>query len=175
MDLRQQDRLLLAALRHGLPAVPRPYEAIGRDCGMTESAVIARLETLLDSGVVRRLGLVVHHRALGYDANAMVVWDVPDDQVDTIGRRMADWPAVTLCYQRPRRLPRWPYNLFCMIHGRERARVSAEVERLAAALGLDPARHAVLFSRHCFKQRGAWFGPGPDEMEEPWTPSTAVS
>ena len=68
---------------------------------------------------------------------------------------IARCPCVTLCYQRPRRLPEWPYNLFCMVHGRDRGLVEAQVEQMAARLGLQDVPRAVLFSRRRFKQRGA--------------------
>lgn len=155
MALTEQDRLLLGALEGGLPLAPRPYAEVAEAAGLTEEQAIVRLRDLLGRGVVKRLGLVVRHRELGYRANAMVVWDVPDEVVDDIGRRMAAVPYVTLCYQRPRRPPAWPYNLFCMIHGRDRDAVEALVRTLAEETGLADAPREILFSRRCFKQRGA--------------------
>ncbi len=98
---------------------------------------------------------MVRHRELGYRANAMVVWDVPDAEVATVGRVFAGYPFVTLCYRRPRHLPDWPYNLFCMIHGRCRETVTAQAEVLATAAGDSARRHELLFSRRRFKQCGA--------------------
>lgn len=158
MELSTSDRALLEALARGLPLVSRPYAALGQPLGLDEEQVIAGIEALLDAGLVKRLGVVVRHRELGYRANAMVVWDVPDVTVADVGRRMAAVPFVTLCYRRPRRPPEWPYNLFCMIHGRERSAVEAQVEGLAAALDLAEVPRAVLFSGRCFKQRGARYG-----------------
>jgi DNA-binding Lrp family transcriptional regulator len=146
---------LLAALEEGLPLVPRPYAEIGARVGMDEAEVIAHLAEWLASGTIKRLGVVVRHRRLGYVANAMVVWDVPDDQVSEVGRHMSACEGVTLCYRRPRRGKDWPYNLFCMIHGKDRAKVLEQTERLAVACGLEEVPRAVLFSRRCFKQRGA--------------------
>lgn len=157
-DLRadsDSDQRLLAAIQHGLPLVPRPYAELGRRVGLSESEVIGRLENWLAAGVIKRLGVVVRHRKLGYRANAMVVFDVPDECVGEIGRRLAALACVTLCYRRPRRGGDWPYNLFCMIHGRDRATVEAQIEALAIACGLEEIPRAVLFSRRCFKQRGA--------------------
>jgi siroheme decarboxylase len=158
MELNVSDLALLEALARGLPLVPRPYAALGAPLGLEEEQVIARIWALLDAGFVKRLGVVVRHRELGYRANAMVVWDVPDDRVSDVGRCMATLPFVTLCYRRPRRPPDWPYNLFCMIHGRERRRVEAQVDTLAAALDLADVPRAVLFSARCFRQRGARYG-----------------
>jgi DNA-binding Lrp family transcriptional regulator len=109
------------------------------------------------------MGVIVRHRSLGYDANAMVVWDVPDDCVSDAGRRMSAFEFVTLCYRRPRR-PHWPYNLFCMIHGKERETVLAQTELLAQGCGLGDVPREVLFSRRCFKQRGACYAPPLDKM-----------
>ena len=91
----------------------------------------------------------------------MTVWDIPDAQVDAVGEKIAAYPFVTLCYQRPRRPPEWPYNLFCMIHGRDRDGVLAQVGTLNRELGLDGRAQAVLFSRRRFKQRGARYRHGP--------------
>ena len=119
----------------------------------------------------RRLGLVLRHRELGYRANAMTVWDVPDERVPDAAAALTRLPFVTLCYRRPRRPPVWPYNLFCMIHGQDRALVLAEVEEATAVAGLSGLPRAVLFSRRCFKQRGARYAP----KDATWTSSTAAS
>lgn len=152
------DRELLAALAEGLPRVPAPYAALGARLGIDEAEVMARLAGLVRRGVIRRFGVIVHHRALGYRANAMAVWDVPDEKVAAFGARLAREPGVTLCYRRARSLPLWPYNLYCMVHGRERAAVAARVAELNASCGLAGFPHALLFSRRCFKQSGARYG-----------------
>jgi DNA-binding Lrp family transcriptional regulator len=158
------DRRILAAIEDGIPLVSRPFRAVGQGLGLDEGAVIRRLCRMLDGGVITRFGYVVHHRRLGFVANAMVVWDVPDEKVAAAGQALAEEECVTLCYQRPRRLPRWRYNLFCMIHGKSRAQVEAQVlrihGRLVKQLSLDALPHAALFSRRRFKQCGARFSAG---------------
>jgi DNA-binding Lrp family transcriptional regulator len=155
MDMTAFDRRLLTAIEDGLPLDPRPYARIAEGLGVSEEKVIARLAALRQGGLIRRFGVIVRHHELGYCANAMTVWDVADDIVAETGRRIAAMPDVTLCYRRPRRLPAWPYNLFCMVHGRDRAAVEAAVERITRDAGLAEAPRAVLFSRRRFKQRGA--------------------
>ena len=147
---------VLCALEDGLPLSPRPYALLLERVGLEEAEVIAALGRLCEGGVISRLGLIVRHRELGFRANAMVVWDIPDGEADSVGEFFAREPFVTLCYRRPRRLPGWPYNLFCMIHGRERSWVFDRVEELKA-LAAPAAQNAVLFSGRCFKQRGARF------------------
>lgn len=158
------DRRLLAAIEDGLPLIARPYAAIGAATGLSEDEVIGVLRRLQDSGTIKRLGLVVRHHELGYRSNAMVVWDVADDLVDVVGAALARIDFVTLCYRRPRRPPDWPYNLFCMIHGRDRDQVLRQIEALRAIDGLAGAPNAVLFSRRRFKQRGALYGAAGREV-----------
>lgn len=154
-DQIEFDRRLVAAIQKGLPLVHQPYAAIGAELGVEESEVIARLQAWLDEGTLNRIGVVVRHRKLGYQANAMVVWDVPDEHVAQLGRCFSEFDFVTLCYRRPRRLPQWRYNLFCMIHGQDREAVLERVNTLVSQCGEAPIPFQVLFSRRCFKQRGA--------------------
>ena len=95
------------------------------------------------------------HRELGFSANAMLVHDIPDADVDRVAAGLAGEDAVTLCYRRPRHLPHWPYNLFCMIHGQCRDSVAGTIDRLRHRHALAAVPHAVLFSQRCFKQTGA--------------------
>ena len=166
MELSLADLRLISALQDGLPLDPRPYARIAEATGLSEQEVIARLDRLVGEGVIRRFGVVVHHHELGYRANAMVVWDVPDAEVGEAGRRLAGLPFVTLCYRRPRHLPDWPYNLFCMIHGRDRSAVEALVEEASAKVGLSDRPRAVLFSRRRFKQRGARYAGSAPKLRK---------
>ena len=107
MVVAQRDVELLTAIQDGLPLTTRPYAAIGAAIGMSEDEVITRLGAMIESGVIKRLGLVVRHHELGYRDNAMVVWDVSEDRIDAAGAVIAGLDFVTLCYRRPRRLPAW--------------------------------------------------------------------
>lgn len=141
-------------LENGLPLTPRPYLTLAERTGLTEQQVMLAVSQWQQQGLIKRLGLVVKHRTLGYRANAMAVWNVPDDRVSKLGKALAASPIVTLCYQRPRRLPDWPYNLFCMIHGIDRNRVQSQLEQLVLEHGLEGTPHAVLFSNKAYLQRG---------------------
>ena len=151
------EQRLLGVLQHGLELVPRPFARLGAQAGMGENETLATLKRWRSEGLVKRFGIVVRHHELGYTANAMVVWDVPYAEVERIGGRLAAEPEVTLCYQRRRHRPEWPYNLFCMIHGRERVGVERAVAELRQRFRLDAYPHAILFSRRRFKQRGAHY------------------
>lgn len=154
-DLESADYALAAALEGGLALTARPYARLADTVGVSEEAILARLARLVELGVIRRFGVVVRHRELGYAANAMVVWDVPDAAVSEVGRLLAQQRAVTLCYRRPRRLPDWRYNLFSMVHGQDRQAVLAEVARMRIELGLEHLACQPLFSLRRFKQCGA--------------------
>lgn len=151
------DFQLIGAVQQGLPLTPRPYATIAEQLAMSELEVIERLQRLKQQGLIKRWGVVVKHRQLGYQANAMIVLDVPDQQVAEIGRLIGRQSFVNLCYQRPRQGNIWPYNLYCMIHGKCRDAVLQQWRELVEACGLSGFAYEILFSRRCFKQRGALY------------------
>lgn len=151
------DRRILAAIENGLPLVEHPYLAVADRLALDQAEVIARLEHLIAAGVVTRFGCVVRHDKLGFRANAMAVWDIPDETVETVAATFARHPGVTLCYRRPRHPPLWPYNLFCMVHAKSRREAFAAIDELNLLADTGLKRQAVLFSKRCFKQRGAVF------------------
>ena len=148
------DRRLIVATQAGLPLVARPYQELAAQLGMAPAEVMSRLKRMLDSGVIRRIGAVPNHYAIGYAANGMSVWDVHDERVDELGQQVGALDFVTHCYRRPRRLPDWPYNLFAMVHGRNRDEVSAKLETIAALLGAACRGHDVLYSSRILKKTG---------------------
>lgn len=151
----QQDQELISLIQGGLPLCSQPYAELAKKLGITEEAVIQGIKKLQKDGTIKRMGIVVRHHELGYTANAMVVWDVPDNEVERVGNALSKHRCVTLCYQRPRRLPNWPYNLFCMIHGKKREQVLKTVDDLIQTEALQNINYEVLFSGQRFKQRGA--------------------
>ena len=146
------ERQLITALQPGLELVPRPFLRLGERAGMSEDEVLGRIAAWLDEGLIKRFGVVVRHHELGYRANAMVVFDLPAAEVDRVGLQLSAEPGVTLCYRRTRSLPEWPYNLYCMVHGRSREDARPVIERLGQLVGV-PGQ--VLFSTRRFKQCGA--------------------
>jgi DNA-binding Lrp family transcriptional regulator len=154
MALSDFDRRLIAATQSGLPLVARPYEAVGAMLGVAGEAVRERLAQMIDEGLVRRIGAVPNHYRLGYSANGMTVWDVDDAQVDALGERVAGLPGVSHCYRRPRELPRWPYNLYAMLHGRSREAVEAQRREIRSLLGAASRADEVLYSTAILKKTG---------------------
>ncbi len=148
-------RSLIRVLQCGLPMVAEPYREIAERLGCSESEIIAQIGDWQQAGIIKRFGVVVRHHELGYTANAMVVWDIADEHIDSVGKALARADGVSLCYQRPRRLPDWSYSLFCMIHGKDRKAVEARIEQLAAEHGLEQVARQTLFSLKRYKQCGA--------------------
>ena len=148
------DLALIAATQSGLPLVSRPYHAIAEQLGLPAEEVMARLRAMQACGAIRRIGLVPNHYALGYVANGMSVWDVTDKRVDELGERIGRLDFVSHCYRRPRRPPRWPYNLFAMLHGKSREEVTAYAEEIRALLGAACRGSDILYSRGILKKTG---------------------
>ncbi len=147
-------RRLILATQQGLPLTPEPYAELARTLGCDEATVLAGIEDLLARGVIRRIGVVPNHYAIGYSANGMSVWDVDDAVADALGERIGRLPFVTHCYRRPRHLPGWPYNLFAMLHGGNRDEVMVHVEEVRALLGAACRSSDVLFSTQILKKTG---------------------
>lgn len=153
------DRKIILATQDGLPFVPRPYHRVAEEIGLHPADVMVRLTRMLDAGAVRRIGAVPNHYALGYRANGMSVWDVPDERIGELGRDIGALDFVSHCYHRPRHPPVWLYNLFAMVHGRTRAEVSNKVAVIAALLGDANRGHDILYSTRILKKTGMRFGP----------------
>ena len=166
--LDASDRGLVGAIRDGLSLTTRPYAVVADRVGISEAQVMERVRRLLYEGVIKRIGVVVRRHALGYRENAMVVFNVPRVRVDIVGERLAQVAPVTVCYRRTRRPPVWPYNLHCMLHGRDRTEVMGWVDELFPELVGD-LRCTVLFSRRRFLRHGARYAPShaPPQSEPP--------
>mgnify|MGYP002713038582 FL=1 len=148
------DRRIIQATQAGLPLTDRPYHTVAEQLGMDVHTLLQRMREMSDRGIIRRIGLVPNHYKLGYTGNGMSVWDVDDLRIDELGMKIGALDFVSHCYQRPRFLPEWPYNLFAMVHGRHRDEVLDKVEQIAMLLGQDDRGHDVLFSSRILKKTG---------------------
>ncbi len=157
LELDALDRRIVLATQQGLPLDPRPYAVVAAQVGASEAEVMQRIERLKARGAIRRIGAVPNHYALGYRANGMTVWDVDDDRVDELGRRVGALDFVSHCYRRPRHRPHWPYNLFAMVHGRDREEAERQIAIIADLLGDACRAHDVLYSTRILKKTGLRF------------------
>jgi DNA-binding Lrp family transcriptional regulator len=156
--LDDTDRRIIQATQAGLPLSARPYHVIAEQLGVDAVDVMQRMQRMLDMGIIRRIGAVPNHYALGYRANGMTVWDVADDRIDELGTRIGQLECVTHCYQRPRHLPDWPYNLFAMVHGKTREEVEAKARLIAEILGEASRGNDIVYSSRILKKTGLRIG-----------------
>ena len=154
INYSQLDRTIIVATQGGLPLVTRPYHQLAEQLQINPELLMQRMRQMQETGVIRRIGVVPNHYALGYRANGMSVWDVPDEVIDSLGERVGNLSFVSHCYRRPRHLPQWPYNLFAMVHGKTRDEVEAQVAQIAALLGAQVRAHEILYSTRILKKTG---------------------
>ncbi|MCF7980792.1 MAG: nitrite reductase [Pseudomonadales bacterium] len=126
---------VISATQNGLPICERPYQRIAEQLGIGEDELIELMQKMLSAGLIRRVGLVPNHYALGYRFNLMTVWDVADQSILALGEKVGQLDFVSHCYQRPRQEPDWHYNLFAMVHGRDEQEVEQQVAQIKQLLG----------------------------------------
>ena len=148
------DWRIAAATQAGLPLVERPWAEIAAQAGCDTSDVLSRLQRMLSSGMIRRIGAVPNHYRLGFKCNGMTVWDIPDEQVTALGERVGALDFVSHCYERPRCLPDWPYNLFAMVHGHDADEIDEKVAQSSAIVDGQSRAHEILFSTRILKKTG---------------------
>ncbi len=165
------DRAIVLATQDGLPITSRPYHTVARMLGLRADDVMMRMERMREAGVIRRIGVVPNHYAIGYTANGMTVWDVDDAQIDDLGMRIGALDCVSHCYQRPRHPPAWTYNLFAMVHGHDRAEVEAKAAEIGALLGAACRASDILYSTRILKKTGLRLAPA----DTPSATATAAS
>ena len=153
-DEDELDRRIVLATQSGLPVVAEPYRQVAEQLGITTQLLMDRLEAMKKDNRIRRIGVVPNHYRLGYTANGMSVWDVDDAIIDEVGEQIGNLDMVTHCYQRPRFLPEWSYNLFAMVHGHDHEEVLSKVEQIAGILGSKARKHDILFSTRILKKTG---------------------
>jgi DNA-binding Lrp family transcriptional regulator len=158
INTAELDRRIVMATQAGLPLDLRPYHWLAAELGVDAGIVMERFRDMLADGRIRRIGVVPNHYRLGYSANGMSVWDVPEEDIRAIGTLVGDLDIVSHCYHRPRRMPDWPYNLFAMVHGRSQSEVRDKVNRIAQLLGDSVRQHDVLFSTRILKKTGLRIG-----------------
>lgn len=157
-EFDQTDRLIIEATQAGLPITQRPYHTIAEQLDLDPELVMQKMLNLLDLGAIRRIGLVPNHYRLGYRANGMTVWDVPDESIIELGQKIGSLAFVSHCYHRPRHLPDWPYNLFAMVHGHDKQTTDKYVNDIADILGDANRQHTVLYSTRILKKTGMRIG-----------------
>jgi len=154
--LMELDIRLIKMLQEGIPVTERPFEEIARRVTLSEEDVIRRINEWKANGTIRRFGAMIRHRLAGYSANAMVVWNVPEEQIEGFGTKAIEFPAVSHCYQRPQ-FPGFPYNIYTMIHGKSREECEFVARSISEATGV--VEYKILYTNAEYKKTSpVYFG-----------------
>lgn len=147
--LNHAERQIVRVLQHDLALVEEPFREVARQCGLGVEAVLAGAQELLKRKIMRRFAAILNHRKAGYTGNVMVAWPVPEEKVEAIGHQMAQFRAVSHCYQRPA-YPEWPFTLFTMVHQKSREACEETVAAISHEAGIDD--YAMLWTTREFKK-----------------------
>ena len=157
------EKKIIHALQQDLPVVKRPFAAVAERVGITESELLEKVREFIADDIIRRFGATLRHQRSGFDANAMVVWEVEPERAEEVGNIFASFREVSHCYQRPA-MENWPYRLFTMIHGSSPEVCRQIAQRMAEAAGVT--RYDLLFTQEELKKTTmAYFGESEEEPD----------
>jgi DNA-binding Lrp family transcriptional regulator len=147
--ITERDRQFIRELQKDLAVVSEPFKDVANNLDITTAQLFAKAKEYEETGIMRRFAAILRHRQVGFVANGMVVWHVPDDKIDEVGFRLAAFPQVSHCYRRPT-YPDWRFNLFSMVH----ARTLQAAEKIAAEMSeiVSISDYQILFSSREFKK-----------------------
>jgi DNA-binding Lrp family transcriptional regulator len=154
------EKNVIASIQQDMPVVERPYLHLAQRLGLSEDTFLETLQRLCDRGIIRRFGATLRHQRTGYVANAMAAWRVAEDRIEEVGARMAAFRQVSHCYRR-NPTPKWPYNLYTMIHADDEA--ACRETALEMSRAADVNDYALLFSREELKKTSMVYFPTDDE------------
>ena len=154
IDFDQIDYQIVLATQSGIPLVTHPFKETSEQLGITEEEMVLRLRRMHEVGFIRKVAAAPNHYKLGYVANAMSVWNIPDNLVHEVGEIFKTLPFISHCYIRPRHLPEWDFNLFAMVHGKNKNEVNLQIEIMKTALGERFSNYKLLYSTKILKKTG---------------------
>lgn len=157
--LTELDKRIIASIQGDIPITERPYSEIAEHLGISEELLLKSLKNLCDKGVIRRFGATLRHQKSGYESNAMVAWQVDENDIDTVGERIAAFSLVSHCYQRSPK-DDWPYNLYTMIHAKDEASCLEFARNISTETSID--KYTILFSREELKKTSMEYFPTDD-------------
>jgi DNA-binding Lrp family transcriptional regulator len=162
-DLTPDDIRAIRALQQDMPLVSRPFAVEASQVGMTEDELLGYGRKFIEDGRMRRCAAILAHRRAGFLANGMGVWKMEEDEAEKLGFRIAAFPQVTHCYQRPT-YEDWPYRVFSMVHARTPEKVREVIEAISEETGLR--EYDILFSTKEFKKTRVPYFTGEYEAWE---------
>jgi DNA-binding Lrp family transcriptional regulator len=149
VQLSERDKEFIRELQKDLAVIPEPFKELADHLGITTSELFAKAKEYEGIGIMRRFAAILRHRDVGFVANGMVVWHVPEDQIDEVGFKLAAFPQVSHCYRRPV-YPDWRFNLFSMVHARSLDAAEKMAVEMSDTIGIQD--YQILFSSREFKK-----------------------
>lgn len=143
MELTEEEKKIIRVIQDDLPLVPQPYKQIAEDIGIPEEVFLSKLQELSQRKIIRRIGAALRHQTIGFRANAMVVWCVPDEKLEATVNQMISIEQISHCYEREIK-KEWPYNLYTMIHGQSNEECEEIIHNIATTNGIQ--KYEVLYS-----------------------------
>jgi len=143
------EKKIIHELQQDLPVVRRPFAAVAERVGISEAELLDKVREFIADDIIRRFGATLRHQRTGFDANAMVVWEVEPERAEEVGNIFASFREVSHCYQRPA-MPDWPYRLFTMIHGSSSEVCRQIAQRMSDAAGVE--KFDLLFTQEELKK-----------------------
>ncbi len=144
-----EDKKYVRELQKNLEIIDRPFSKSAEALGITEEQLFEKSRYYESIGVIRRFAAILRHRDVGFVANGMIVWKVPEDRIDEVGAKLGAFPQVSHCYQRPS-YPDWPYNVFSMIHCKSHDEAGDVAKTIQDQINV--AEYTILFSEREFKK-----------------------
>jgi DNA-binding Lrp family transcriptional regulator len=144
MKLSEKEKKVLQCLVEGIPLSKRPFLEIAEKVGLKEEEVLETIKDLLRKKVIRRIGITLRHNLAGIEGNAMVAWKISEEKQNEIGKYLAKLPYVSHCYIR-KSYKDWDYNLYTMIHGKDRAEVENRIKEISDKFNIT--NYQVLFTK----------------------------
>jgi len=158
--LTELEKKLIASIQEDIAVTDRPYLDIARKLGISEEALLEKLQSLCSRGFIRRFGATLRHQKTGFTANAMAAWQVSEDRIDEVGGKMASFRQVSHCYRR-NPAESWPYNLYTMIHANDKAACRQTAREMSRATAVE--NYTLLFSRRELKKTSMVYFPSDED------------
>ncbi|MCX6076089.1 MAG: Lrp/AsnC family transcriptional regulator [Campylobacterales bacterium] len=157
MELTPLHHEIIQRIQYDIEIIAEPFKKIVEELNIDYNRLFEILQELQEAGIMRRFASILNHRKAGFNANAMVVWDVNEEHGNEIGEKAAAFSAVSHCYLRPK-YPNWQYNLFTMVHGKSVEETNGIIEEMAKEI--ESNSHMPLYSSREFKKvRIEYFTP----------------
>jgi DNA-binding Lrp family transcriptional regulator len=158
--LTEIEKKIIASIQEDIDVTDRPYLDISRKLGISEEVLLEKLQSLYGRGFIRRFGATLRHQKTGFTANAMAAWQVSEDRIDEVGKKLASFRQVSHCYRR-NPAEGWPYNLYTMIHANDKAACRQTAREMSQAAAVE--NYTLLFSRKELKKTSMVYFPSDED------------